>query len=230
MPVIPPLVAAIMEYLVLPVSAGAVLDAAMGAFDTHKGDAAKVVEATAKAAGIRLGAAEKRTAAREAMAAARAAAAAAADKKRILPKLGKAAGVGMTGLIALSMLPVLKEMFGGGGGEEGMPQQMGMGGGEDQLAALLGGLQQQASLSSGDTTEEFYRMRGENRVSDIVNRLGTRETGFGIRPDLDEIIRGNEDQIAKIASVQPITFAEAMAKRGIFTTTGPEATPLEGLM
>ena len=228
MPVIPPLVAAIMEYLGLAVGAGAVLDAAMAAFDAHKGDAAKVAEATAKAAGIKLGAAEKRAAAREAMAAARAAAAAAADKKRIMPKLGKAAGVGITGLFALSMLPMLKEMF--GGGEGGMPQQMGMGGEEDQLAALLGGLQQQASLSSGDTAEDFYRMRGENRVSDIVNRLGTRETGFGIRSDLDEIIRGNEDQIAKIASVQPITFAEAMAKRGIFTSTGLGSTPFEEVM
>ena len=73
-------------------------------------------------------------------------------------------------------------------------------------------------------------MQGSNRVDQIVNRLGTRETGFGIRPDLDEIIRGNEDQIARISSVQPITFAEALAKRGIFTAPGSDSVPLEGLV
>lgn len=226
MPVIPPLVAAVMEYLGLAVTAGAVLDAGLKAFETHSGDAAKVAEAVAKASKTKISAAEKRAAVREGMAAARAAEAAAKESKRIMPKVKGVAGTAMTGLFALSMLPMLKDMLGG----EESPQQMGGMGGEDQLAALLSGLQEQAASSSGNTAEDFYQMQGSNRVDQIVNRLGTRETGFGIRPDLDEIIRGNEDQIARISSVQPITFAEAMAKRGIFTTPGPEAAPLEGLV
>lgn len=226
MPVIPPLVAAVMEYLGLAVTAGSVLDAGLKAFETHSGDATKVAEAVAKASKTKIGAAEKRAAAREGMAVAKAAEAAAKESKRIMPKVGKVGGAAMTGLFALSMLPMLKDMLGG----EESPQQMGGMGGEDQLAALLSGLQEQAASSSGNTAEDFYQMQGSNRVDQIVNRLGARETGFGIRPDLDEIIRGNEDQIARISSVQPITFAEAMAKRGIFTTPGPEAAPLEGLV
>ena len=229
MPVIPPLVAAIMNYLGLALTAGAVLDAAMGAFDAHRGDAAKVAAAAAKAAGIKLGAAEKRAAAREGLKAAREAATAAADKKRIMPKLGKAAGVGITGLFALSMLPMLKEMFGGGGGEGGMPQQMG-GGGEQDLMALLGNLEQQAGASFADTKEAYSRSRGERKIQDIMSGMSSRQTGFGIRSDLDEIIRGNEEEIARISSVQPVTMAEALARRGIFAAPDNGSLNLQGMM
>lgn len=228
MPVIPPLVAAIMNYLGLALTAGAVLDAAMGAFDAHRGDAAKVAAAAAKAAGIKLGAAEKRAAAREGITAARAADAAAADKKRIMPKLGKAAGVGITGLFALSMLPMLKEMF-SGGGEGGMPQQMG-GGGEQDLMALLGNLEQQAGASFADTKEAYSRSRGERKIQDIMSGMSSRQTGFGIRSDLDEIIRGNEEEIARISSVQPVTMAEALARRGIFAAPDNGSLNLQGMM
>jgi len=228
MPVIPPLVAAIMNYLGLALTAGAVLDAAMGAFDAHRGDAAKVAAAAAKAAGIKLGAAEKRAAAREGITAARAADAAAADKKRIMPKLGKAAGVGVTGLFALSMLPMLKEMF-SGGGEGGMPQQMG-GGGEQDLMALLGNLEQQAGASFADTKEAYSRSRGERKIQDIMSGMSSRQTGFGIRSDLDEIIRGNEEEIARISSVQPVTMAEALARRGIFAAPDNGSLNLQGMM
>lgn len=230
MPVIPPLVMAILDALGIVATTGVVVDSAMGAFKTSSGDPGAVAAAAAKAAraedpSLKFSRKEINAAAVAGKNAAARAAAELAESKRIMPKIGKVGGAAMMALFAL---PILKDMFSGGGES---PQQMGgMGGEEQQIMQLLAGLQQQAGSSLEDTKSAYNRSMGASRTQDIVDRFGSRQTGFGIRSDLDEIIRGNEDEIARLSVPQPITLVEALARRGILTPSLDSATPLQRIM
>jgi hypothetical protein len=220
MPVIPPLVASILEYLGIAAAAGPVLDAAMSAFESSKGDAASVADAAAKAAKMRVTASERRAAAREGMAAAKAAATQAAESKKIWPKIKGYGGLGLTTLFAA---PIIMDLFGrmGGGGEESEMQSLlsaqgGMSSPQD-LLGLMGGLEEAAARSEGPSKEELGRLRGEVSAVDTMNRMGSQMSTRGVNPFLEELIRGKEEELGRMSlRQQNPTLAETLAMQGLF--------------
>jgi len=153
--------------------------------------------------------------------AAKAAAAEAAASKRWFGRggrVGRIAGAGFTGLFALSMLPMIMEMFKGGGEERGaMPG--GGAAGEQDLLALLGAMQGGGMGEGSDfDLRELYQRSGaatdmatrRQMMSSLPSSLGNR------RADLDEIIRGNRDMLGQIAYSEPISIAQAYARQGLY--------------
>jgi hypothetical protein len=138
-------------------------------------------------------------------------------------KLGSGLSHGaMWGMNALFVLPMLTQMLSGGGGmeeaelQELMRGQGGMGSSPQDLQSLLGGLQQQAGGSYADTKEDYYTMRGERAASDMMDVLSNSPSIQGIRPDLQTLIRGYEDQIGRMSSTEPTSLAQAFAMEGIY--------------
>ena len=97
-----------------------------------------------------------------------------------------------------------------------MRGQGGMGSSPQDLQSLLGGLQQQAGGSYADTKEDYYTMRGERAASDMMDVLSNSPSIQGIRPDLQTLIRGYEDQIGRMSSTEPTSLAQAFAMEGIY--------------
>jgi len=217
MPVIPPLVASILEYLGIAATAGSVVDAAVSAFESSKGDASAVADAAAKAAKMRVGAAERRAAARAGLEAQRAAATAMAEKKKIGPKLAKWGGVGLTALFAA---PILKDLFSGGAEEAQMQNLLSAQGdmsSPQDLMSLMGGLQEEAGRREMGQREDLGRLRGEVSAAETMNRMGSQFSPVGASPYLEELIRGNEEAIAKMAiRQQNPSIAETLAMQGLF--------------
>jgi len=138
-------------------------------------------------------------------------------------KLGTRAMTGANlALMGLMFAPAISSMLGGGGGMEEaelqalMRGQGGMGSSPQDLQSLLVGLQQQASGSYGDTKEDYYTMRGEKAASDMMDVLSNSPSIQGIRPDLQTLIRGYEDQIGRMSNTEPTSLAQAFAMEGIY--------------
>jgi hypothetical protein len=154
--------------------------------------------------------------------AAKAAAAEAAASKRWFGRggrVGRLAGGGLTALFALSMLPMVMEMFKGRGEEGGaMPGGEGAAG-EQDLLALLGAMQGGGMGGGSDfDLRELYQRSGSaadlatrrQLISSMPSSLGNR------RADLDEIIRGNRDMLGQIAYSEPMSIAQAYARQGLY--------------
>jgi len=136
-------------------------------------------------------------------------------------KLGSGLAHGASwGLNALFVLPMLTQMLSGNRDEVDMQALMagqgGMGSSPQDLQSLLEGLQQQASGSYADTKEDYYTMRGEKAASDMMDVLSNSPSIQGIRPDLQTLIRGYEDQIGRMSSTEPTSLAQAFAMEGIY--------------
>lgn len=126
------------------------------------------------------------------------------------------------GFLAMMAAPFIPGLGGGGGRMDEaelqalMSGQGGAGSSPQDLQSLLGGLQQQASGSYGNTKEDYYAMRGRESASDMMDILSNSPSIQGIRPDLQTLIRGYEDQIGRMSSTEPTSLAQAFAMEGIY--------------
>lgn len=142
-----------------------------------------------------------------------------------MAKLGGAAGkafhYGTTGLFALGTIPMLLEMMRGAPGPIGgeVPPQ---GGGED-LMALLSGLSRQAGGSYEDTRAAVNRSFGALSAQEALDARSGRSNLRGTASDLEQLIRGHENELARIAYSEPMTIAQAYAMQGLMPrrTSGP---------
>lgn len=127
--------------------------------------------------------------------------------------LGKAFHYGTTGLFALGTVPMLMEMMRGQPGPIGgeVPPQDG---GAD-LMQLLSGLGRQAGGSYDDTRAALNRSMGALMAQGALDARGGRANLRGTAPDLEQLIRGHEDELARIAHSEPMTIAQAYAMHGL---------------
>lgn len=134
-----------------------------------------------------------------------------------LPKLIKILGANVVGGAAgtAASLPIMYAMTPGMGGSEGgggVPPQSDGEAMQALMALLQGG--EGASRSMPDLKRELYASQAERRMMDILNMRGP--TSFaGSRPDLEAIIRGNEEMLGKLAYKEPPTPSEIFAKYGL---------------
>lgn len=150
-----------------------------------------------------------------------------------LGSTGKLLGVSTASLIPLIALqklmePSAEEMMGGvamGGGGEG--------GDMEALMALLGGgLEDQASSSAAETRSEYRRMMAQQDMDRraAMSRAVPSSMGIPEAAGLEEIIRGNEEILSRIAYQEPMTLAQAYAMHGLYSDPEEPNLNLEGLM
>lgn len=109
-------------------------------------------------------------------------------------------------------LPIMYAMTPGMEGGGGVPPQSD----EEAMQALMALLQggEGASRSMSDLKRELYASQAERRMMDILNMRGPASFA-GSRPDLEAIIRGNEEMLGKLAYKEPPTPSEIFAKYGL---------------
>jgi hypothetical protein len=111
-------------------------------------------------------------------------------------------------------------MFGIGtvGGEA----EMGMGepgmGEEGDILGLLGALQQQAQGGEAETRSEFARTQAGVNMLDRMDMARATPTtlGMGRASALEELIRGQEDELARMSYNEPMSLAQAYAMQGLY--------------
>jgi hypothetical protein len=134
-----------------------------------------------------------------------------------LPALLKMLGTSVVGGAAATAasLPIMYAMtpgMEGSGGVGGVPPQSD----EEAMQALMALLQGGGvdSRSMLDLKRELYASQAERRMMDILNMRGPASFA-GSRPDLEAIIRGNEEMLGKLAYKEPPTPSEIFAKYGL---------------
>ena len=146
-------------------------------------------------------------------------------------KLRSFGGKAMLGMNA-AFIPIMlaqmgMSMFGGGeGGEDDLAamgiSEPGMGGlkmGEEgNILGLLGALQQQAQGSEAETRSEFARTQAGVNMLDRMDMARATPTtlGMGRASALEELIRGQEDELARMSYNEPMTLAQAYAMQGLY--------------
>lgn len=128
-----------------------------------------------------------------------------------------------TALAAAFLLPMFGIGAGGGegGGETGMgePGMGGLGMGEEgDILGLLGALQQQAQGGEAETRSEFARTQAGVNMLDRMDMARATPTtlGMGRAAALEELIRGQEDELARMSYNEPMTLAQAYAMQGLY--------------
>lgn len=140
-----------------------------------------------------------------------------------LRSFGGKALMGMNAAFIPIMLAQMgMSMFGGGEGGGDDLAAMGTGGGpmgqEGEMMGLLSGLMGAADDSYEETEDELARTNSLLRVMDKRDMLlSSPDTlGLGRARGLEELIRGNEDQLARISYNEPMTLAQAYAMQGLY--------------
>lgn len=127
--------------------------------------------------------------------------------------LGYAGGAG-TVLFLLQMLK--PDLFMPSMEDMGLPPTSGD---EGDIMDLLSGLQG-AAESGVETRNEEARTRGMVNMLDRQDILGS-QVRMGGTADLDELIRGSEDMLGKIAYREPMSLAQAYAMHGLYAPKEP---------
>lgn len=141
--------------------------------------------------------------------------------RRLLRGLPVAAN---TALAAAFLLPMFGVGMGGGGGEGGDGGggmgmgEPGMGGEEGDILGLLGALQQQAQGSAAETRSEFARTQAGVNMLDRrdMAQASPSALGMGRASALEELIRGQEDALARMSYNEPMSLAQAYAMQGLY--------------
>jgi hypothetical protein len=131
---------------------------------------------------------------------------------KLMGRLGLASTLGLN---ALFLAPLL---MGGGSEEEQLAMAMQGQGGEGDLLAMLAGLQDQAEGSRsqlrGDVAESSAAVNAMDRMDMLRARPGT--LGLSRASMLEELIRGHEDELSRIAYNEPMSVAQAYAMKGLY--------------
>jgi hypothetical protein len=133
---------------------------------------------------------------------------------KLMSRLGVASSLGMNALF----LPMALAPFFGGGEEEQLAMAMQGQGGEGDLLSMLAGLQDQAEGSRsqlrGDVAESSAAVNAMDRMDMLRARPGT--LGLSRASMLEELIRGHEDELSRIAYNEPMSVAQAYAMKGLY--------------
>jgi hypothetical protein len=141
---------------------------------------------------------------------------------------GKAVGFGGSAMNLAFMAMMAKDMFGSrDGGAENLNQMMAAGSGGEQtnpeIAGLMSMLQQSgAQRPPTPSRGEMYRTQGmadTQKMGDVLGSKGGQT--LGVREDLQQLIKGYEDQIDSVSHTEPISMAQALARQGIVRPRGP---------
>ena len=121
-----------------------------------------------------------------------------------------------TALAAAFLLPMFGIGTGGGEAEMGMGEP-GMGE-EGDILGLLGALQQQAQGGEAETRSEFARTQAGVNMLDRMDMARATPTtlGMGRAAALEELIRGQEDELARMSYNEPMSLAQAYAMQGLY--------------
>ena len=121
-----------------------------------------------------------------------------------------------TALAAAFLLPMFGIGAGGGEAEMGMGEP-GMGE-EGDILGLLGALQQQAQGGEAETRSEFARTQAGVNMLDRMDMARATPTtlGMGRAAALEELIRGQEDELARMSYNEPMSLAQAYAMQGLY--------------
>ena len=118
---------------------------------------------------------------------------------------------------------MLEQMMAGGGGgmgEGGMAALLGSGmGGSNSsdggMMGLIAGLKNRANSNSYETSNKLAGTQGALKMQGLLDAAGSgRPTAF-YRDDLQELTRGYDKMLGEISYQEPVTMAEALARRGI---------------
>jgi len=163
--------------------------------------------------------------------------------KAISPSLlSRRPGIGTFAMNAAFMSPFLLPFLAGGESAEGEDQQamleqmMAEGGGgmrNQDMAALLGGgmggssqsgggmmgliagLKNRASSNSYETSNKLAGTQGALKMQGLLDAAGSGTPTAFYRNDLQDLTRGYEKMLGDISYQEPVTMAEALARRGI---------------
>lgn len=136
--------------------------------------------------------------------------------------LGAAGGLGTVLFLAQMLKP---DLFMPSMEDMGLPPTSG---GEGDIMDLLSGLQG-AAESGVATRNEEARTRGMVNMLDRQDILGS-QARMGGTADLDELIRGSEDMLGKIAYREPMSLAQAYAMHGLYAPKEPTRVDFGDIM
>ena len=132
-------------------------------------------------------------------------------------------GMAMTPLFLLQMLkpdlfmPNMEEMAGAAGG------------GQEDVLSMLAQLQGMTE-DSGDLRGEEAFARGAASAADRRQIMSTPISGLGYAGGLEELIRGHEEELGRIAHNEPMTLAQAYAMQGLYQPQEQTRFDFRGLM
>lgn len=112
-------------------------------------------------------------------------------------------------------------MAGGGGGEYGnMAALMGGGmGGASQsgggMMDLITGLKNRANSNSSSTSNKLAGTQGALKMQGLLDAANSGTPTAFYRNDLQDLTKGYEKMLGNISYQEPVTMAEALARRGI---------------
>jgi hypothetical protein len=144
-------------------------------------------------------------------------------------RLARYGGTAMTSVFALSMLPMLAEMF--RGREEEAPA--GVGGQDQDMLSMLAAMQGLGG-GGGDLQDLREMAAGTGGQADMMNRralIGSFPSSLGTgAAGLEELIRGNRELLGEIAYTEPMSFAQAYARQGLYGSPQTPAVNFEDIL
>jgi hypothetical protein len=135
---------------------------------------------------------------------------------------GKYMAASTAGALPFILLPSLLGGEHGGGGAS--PQD------EEEMLQLLQSMGGQARREAGTTRSDMLRTNAMVNMLDRRDAMMSPTSSLGIADDLEQIIRGRESMLSKIAHSEPISLAQAYAARGLFNPVVEQPMSFRGIM